>query len=317
MPATTGVTFDFSGLSARLQTLRATDPAAALIDAIELVKYAGKQLHPMGWDGVEIAAQWVTEARNNSAMASVLAEMRVRGMEWTNNADLSSWFQSTSSSNVNADMVWGSENPDVIYGGDGVDAAQGGGGDDLILGGAGNDGGLDGNDGNDIIDGGAGDDYMVDSNGDDLYMFGRGYGQDRLQMHAGSVGENAIQLRAGIGEQDVRLHRAQTPGNPYSVPDDNNVYLALVDSSDRITFQNWFGAGASPLVSSIRFSNGAIWNHTDIQSRIGAATAGNDTLLLGGHNNDAFGRGGNDLIDGGAGDDRLFGDDGSDTLTVC
>ncbi|MFN9123297.1 MAG: hypothetical protein ACK5X5_16090, partial [bacterium] len=159
VPQTSGVSFDFSGLNQRLQTLRNTDPAAALIDAIELVRYAGKQLHPMGWEGVALAAQWVTEARANPAMASVLAEMRVRGMDWANNADLSSWFQSTHATNVIADMVWGSENPDVIYGGDGVDAALGGGGDDLILGGPGNDGSLDGNDGNDIIDSGAGDDY--------------------------------------------------------------------------------------------------------------------------------------------------------------
>ena len=68
---------------------------------------------------------------------------------------------------------------DLLQGGDGNDIMQGGVGNDTLLGGIGNDT-IDGGAGNDIVTGGAGNDTMDAGIGNDTFLFGAGFGVDRI-----------------------------------------------------------------------------------------------------------------------------------------
>ncbi|MFD1508143.1 calcium-binding protein [Lacimonas salitolerans] len=90
--------------------------------------------------------------------------------------------------NAGNDALYGGDGNDRLEGGIGADTLDGGAGNDLMYGGSGFDvlfGGdgddrLEGNSGNDTLDGGAGNDVLVGGLGADTFVFGVGYGQDRI-----------------------------------------------------------------------------------------------------------------------------------------
>ncbi|PMZ88159.1 MULTISPECIES: peroxidase family protein [unclassified Pseudomonas] len=73
----------------------------------------------------------------------------------------------------------GNASNNVMTGGVGNDTLNGAGGSDTLLGGLGNDT-LDGGAGNDSVAGGAGNDTMNAASGDDIFVFGAGFGNDRI-----------------------------------------------------------------------------------------------------------------------------------------
>lgn len=89
------------------------------------------------------------------------------------------------------DVLVGGAGDDVLLGGDDNDRLFGGADDDYVNGGAGDDL-VRGGDGNDIVGGGGGTDRLFGDAGDDVFVFGAGYGQDRILDFTG--GEDVIDL---------------------------------------------------------------------------------------------------------------------------
>jgi Ca2+-binding RTX toxin-like protein len=193
---------------------------------------------------------------------------------------------------------------------------------------------LDGGAGNDTLDGGAGNDLLFGGTGNDVYLFGYGYGADRITESDATLGNaDVIQMAAGIRASDVILYR-----------DASNLYLHLNQLSDVLTVSNWFSSSANR-VEKVKFADGTVWSESTLSSAKTALFApvaggsvqgssyndvivgqgGNDTIagrsgndvLLGGAGNDTLdASSGDDRLNGGAGNDTLYGGDGSDTYVI-
>jgi Ca2+-binding RTX toxin-like protein len=184
------------------------------------------------------------------------------------------------------------------------------------------------------LDGGVGNDSLSGGTGDDTYVFGNGYGQDTViedpATDTTAFNQDTVQMLADVAPADVMVTR-----------DQNNLYLNLNGGADRLTISNWFG-GQANRIERVTFNDGTEWTAQDLVSRIvvqpgtpGADSirgdetdnvidglAGNDQLfgnggddtLRGGVGNDALdGGNGNDVLDGGAGNDSLNGGAGDDS----
>ena len=183
---------------------------------------------------------------------------------------------------------------------------------------------VNGTDGPDTITGGAGNDELVGKKGADTFVFGPGFGQDRIDDYT-SYGGNRIIFEAGIAPEDVSLSRAGST----SVFGDADYYLQdlvidIANTSDQITVDGQFSSliDGLPVVSEIEFADGTIWDAESIASQFLVPTAGDDILPGDGHDNvihgeggsdELFGLDGNDVLNGGAGDDILYGAGGDDT----
>ncbi|MDO8703728.1 MAG: calcium-binding protein [Sulfuricaulis sp.] len=217
-----------------------------------------------------------------------------------------------------ADTIYGSNQIDTIIGYQGDDTLYGQGGDDIILGWQGSDvlvGGegcdtLEGGPGDDIYDGGPGDDFLNDGSGggSDIYVFGRGYGQDFISDFEGA--NDTLRFAQGLAVSDIVITR-----------DNSNLYFSISGAGDKVTVDRYYGT--YDRLDRVEFNGGPVWLPSDIESRIyiPAATEGSDSLygssrddtLLGLGGNDTLnGYAGNDTLNGGAGDDLLVGGDGSD-----
>ncbi|MDZ7855405.1 calcium-binding protein [Sphaerotilus sp.] len=212
-----------------------------------------------------------------------------------------------------ADNLVGSAGNDTLDGGIGDDALYGGGDDDSLVGGAGNDS-LDGGYGDDTLSGGAGNDLLHGGDGTNVYLFGRGDGQDVISSHYYSAG--TLQFNEGITPGQIVLRRI-----------DDNLQLSIADTTDSVTIQYYFyGDDPSNIyngIQQISFADGTLW---DIAAVMAMPMTGTDSteVLRGTHldntisaglgNDTVYGHAGDDLILGGGGDDSLMGDEGNDTL---
>lgn len=220
-------------------------------------------------------------------------------------------------------------------------------GDDFVLAGDGNDS-IDGSGGNDILYGELGDDTILGGNGNDT-LFG-GDGADRLiggngnDSLSGGAGDDYLESGAGIDTLD-----AGDGNDVISVSDDHGtntidgggwydqLVFATPTSAGGVTV-NWTGDGAgtydfnattaSGTFTNIEQSSGTDYADTYDASADTAgvsvyAHAGDDTLtggagadrLYGEEGNDSVRAGaGADTIDGGAGADTIYGDGGNDSI---
>ena len=202
---------------------------------------------------------------------------------------------------------------DVINAGAGNDVLFGGSGSDLLYGEDGNDR-LYGEDGNDVLDGGAGTDLLNGGAGNDTYLFGRGHGQDTIDVNDATVGKlDVVQLGAGVLTTDVDLKRVG-----------NHLVLSIKGTTDTLQVNNYFYSETSTLyqVEQIKFADGTIWNTATVKAKVLIGSSSSDTLngymtndlLQGNSGNDILSGGaGNDTLDGGAGNDMLDGGAGNDT----
>ncbi|MFE8643837.1 calcium-binding protein [Sphingomonas sp. NCPPB 2930] len=190
--------------------------------------------------------------------------------------------------------------------------------ENLYLTGTAGDDTLKGGDGNDLLDGGAGNDTLSGGLGHNTYLFGRGDEQDRITFLYDTAADkrNTLQLKAGIASADVALRR-----------DGANLVVSIAGTTDQITVENFLylddAANVWNPVQQIRFADGATWDTVTIQSRLQAATEGDDIvhgtqgddlLSAGGGDDQLYGAAGNDRLEGGNGDDALYGEAGNDTL---
>ncbi len=185
-------------------------------------------------------------------------------------------------------------------------------GDNIINGLGGNDT-LIGNEGNDTLDGGAGNDSLQGGAGNDVYKFGRGDGSDTIFDSDATIGNlDTIEFTADIAPTDVSVRRSN-----------NNLYLTITDTGDRLIISNFFSDAQYQVEQVIFAGSTDVWTPVDLEALANIPTEGDDYLagdagdnIINGldGNDTLIGNEGNDTLDGGAGNDSLQGGMGDDTL---
>lgn len=309
----TGIRFDAAPLAALLAAKKAGNERDAILDLVDLNRYATSTLQAVGFDGLLQLRSWIDTLPAASTLRAELVTLDVLGASATtgsSRADI--YFGDASANNFNA-----GDGNDLLDGGAGNDALSGAAGNDLLLGRAGDDL-LQGDAGTDTLDGGAGNDLLIGGDGADSYLFGTGSGADRIANFDGdAVGTNAdsILLGAGITASTVALSRLN-----------DDLVLQLIGSDDTLTVLGYFGADGATYnaVEFIRFADGTTWDLAAVKARALVPTMGNDTItgyasddvVLASEGNDTIsGRAGNDTLNGGGGADYVYGGDGNDMLT--
>ncbi len=172
---------------------------------------------------------------------------------------------------------------------------------------------LNGYDGDDRLNGRGGNDTLLGGIGNDVYVFGRGMGTDLVEESDESV-ENVdrIEFDSTVSPTDIKVSQ-----------DFDNLYLSIDGTTDKIVLKNWFVSGKYK-VESFAFSDGTIWNESDVLAKLTSVATDEDDFLGGGDGNDAInahagndrlaGRGGNDVLSGEAGNDELRDSQGSNAF---
>lgn len=189
------------------------------------------------------------------------------------------------------DTLLGGDGNDVLYGGEGDDLLWGGTGNDVLHGGTGSDT-LDGGDGDDTLYGDDGDDTLYASKGSDVlvggsgtdrYVFADGTAQSEmrdgvLQVHTvidDSDGDSRIVFDASVDPSTIQA--SQTPDGQLVVRFGVEGAFALVQGPDAL--------------GSVSFADGTVLSRRDFLNNY-LSTARDLS-------------GGNQELDGSAGDDRL------------
>ena len=183
------------------------------------------------------------------------------------------------------DVINGLEGNDVIYGNNGSDVLLGDAGDDVLYGGTGND----------TLDGGAGTDILIGDTGNDTYIFGVGYGTDSITDWDSTVGNiDTVSFAAGIAPSSVTVKR-----------NSNNLEVT-VGASDKLVIQNFFSSDAYK-IEQFTFDDDTTWSVADIKEKVRYLTGTSGADSISGYIDQE------NVIDGGAGNDLLYGVARSDT----
>ena len=240
-----------------------------------------------------VIQEFIADDQDSIDKAEVQRISFVNGVVWTE-ADVRLMLPSASMGN---DVLRGTIKGDLIQAGDGCDFVYGGDGDDTLEGGRGQD----------VLDGGA---------GSDVFVFERGWGQDRISNHDSSlVSQDVIAFGAGILATDIDVTREGL-----------DLVLRRKGSSDRVAAIGFFegdGYGASSW-DNVVFSDGTSWDVAGLrqlvltprpiaQSLIGYRSS--DVIHAGAGNDYLMGMDGDDYLYGEAGNDLLAGNEGADTLS--
>jgi len=207
------------------------------------------------------------------------------------------------------DVLWAFEGNDTLLGGDGDDQLYGGEGDDQLYGGSGNDILYSGA-GNNVLDGGSGNDiYESDKAGSDTYIMRSGGGHDRIA----SLPEKINIFLDGVRVQDI------------SITFDYRYLIVGIPGGSTLTIDGLFydTIGARQGIQfSDSFSGSLKYDEFALNSMVLQGGSGDDHLygfdrddvIRGGSGNDVLdGRAGDDVLVGGQGDDSLVGGMGNDT----
>ena len=159
---------------------------------------------------------------------------------------------------------------------------------------------------NDTLDGGAGNDYLYGGYGDDTYLYTTGSGNDAIFDY---YGNNTIDFGA-LSSTDVEFGISHYAG-------DDGIIMTINNTGEILRIQNWF-AGDEYKIQNFQFADTTL-TASQVQDLIGPnvinGTEGDDELYgpysLGVAIN---GLGGNDLLCGGDNSDTLNGGLGEDTL---
>ncbi|WP_017804098.1 Calx-beta domain-containing protein, partial [Nodularia spumigena] len=244
------------------------------------------------------------------------------------------------------DTISGNAGGDYLYGEDGNDTINGGGDDDYLDGASGNDT-INGDAGNDTIYGGSGDDTIsghagndyligqdgndtINGGGDDDYLDG-GSGNDILNGDAGndslSGGDGNDILNGGDGDDTIISDAGNDTINGGSGTDryaadysDRLVGLTMTYDSATVNGSIVVGTETDTFTSIENFDYFRGTNFDDII--VGSPTsdyyisggAGNDTISGNAGSDYLYGEDGNDTINGGGDDDYLIGGSGNDTI---
>ncbi|MEN9657602.1 MAG: hypothetical protein RL571_1067 [Pseudomonadota bacterium] len=322
-------TLDSNGIASVLERLMATNPKQALIDLVELNKYASKMLIPIGFDGLALLNSYLNKPAYIAAVSdvsSMFGLVKVNGV-WNGSKKGEFAFSGDNDDSLSGydgnDQLFSGAGNDRLYGGYGEDILVAGKGDDTLWGGEDNDI-LQGNEGNDVLvgergddtlDGGSGNDSLDGGLGNDTYLFGRGSGNDVINSLDKTTGKlDVIQLGVGVLTSDVILKR-----------DGTALVLSIKGTNDSVRVFGYFFDDATygNQVEQIKFADGMIWDVDAVKNIVLIASEGDDILtsyatgntILGLAGNDTlYGSIGKDILDGGLGADNINGGYGDDTL---
>lgn len=319
--------FDFSTLEGEMESRITQNSVLGLQDLIDFNRHTRSTLARFGWEGDEMLESKLRTLSITTPLQEMYDEMGVKFQIG------STTITSTDGNDIlvlgsTGTMQGGGSGDDTIFAGGGIDRINGGLGNDRIYGGDGDDGthnwfdyqnnggGLYGDHGDDVIDGGAGNDYMEGGAGNDVYIFGAGYGQDKIRNYNGYGGwsedealysNDELFIKADIPSEDVTARRVGM-----------DLVLTVAGSTDSVTIISYFGGNDIDnmyRLDNIKFADGTIWDADAILEMVSRGTSGADTLLGVDDADDVLeGMGGADTLEGGAGNDLLLGGDGNDTL---
>jgi Ca2+-binding RTX toxin-like protein len=159
--------------------------------------------------------------------------------------------------------------------------------ENTISGGADNDR-LQGRDGNDTLDGGTGNDLLQGGAGSDAYHRRPGDGVDRIEEGRDPGNNDVLHLGEGVGPDDVQLRWTAQRDLRVVLPDGGQVLVAQQAVPQDL------GAGRG--VEAIAFADGTRWDLDEMYARTTQTTDGDEELVLGAQD---------DVVDGGAGNDRF------------
>ncbi|WP_180298975.1 calcium-binding protein [Snodgrassella alvi] len=194
------------------------------------------------------------------------------------------------------DELYGESGNDYLSGGDGDDILNGGEGDDILNGGAGNDT-LWGKEGYDIINGGPGNDTLYGGDWNkDRYIFQRGHGQDLIED---------FEYDSAVGSyNEIVFENAKLADAVFS-RSGNDLVIHAYANEDSVTFTNFFNYQMHTRAFNFIFDDESINYQELIDNGYIFTLHGNGTLN---------GWKGKDILNGGDGDDKLYGDKGDDIL---
>ncbi len=173
------------------------------------------------------------------------------------------------------DTLIGSAGHNLLYGGDGNDTLFGSSGDDILI-------------------GDAGTDTFSPGTGDNVIVFGRGSGQDTLNLStvAESLGTDTVVLGQDVRPEHVKLRRGVSGG----------AIIELTGTSDALTVNGSIRASDGTGRLRLAFADGTLWDTAEIEARFQTVA-----VVEGGT--------GNNVLFGGDGDETFIGGEGNDTIT--
>ncbi|WP_139204271.1 calcium-binding protein [Azotobacter beijerinckii] len=190
--------------------------------------------------------------------------------------------------------VSGGNTSDNLLGSNLSDFLSGNGDDDTLSAGAASD----------TLIGGAGNDQLFGNDGADLYLYGKGHGNDII-VETNDGNTNTLRFMAGVFAEDIELAADSL----------QNLLLRVKSTGETLVLAHWLASG-SALVQRIEFADGTLWTPEWIRQNLTmqSGTAGNDVLSALDQSTTLYGLAGNDTLNGGGGDDQLVGGTGNDIM---
>jgi Ca2+-binding RTX toxin-like protein len=252
--------------------------------------------------------------------------------------DIKYHYGVTQSGDEQDNVLTGWQGKDILNGGTGEDTLNGEGGNDILNGGAGDDilnGGegddtLNGGAGNDILNGGAGFDILNGGAGNDVLKGGE-WDKDRYEFEAGHGNDVIDDFGYASEEYQKHLNELVFKGARLAeakfIRSGNNLVIQAYGTEDSVTLLNYFDineqykrAAFNYIFDDQTFTYADFYNNyifaydgDEIDNAIGGFD-GKDILNGGAGNDRLYGQGGDDILIGGAGDDILEGGGGYDIL---
>ncbi|UQZ90123.1 hypothetical protein C4J81_13305 [Deltaproteobacteria bacterium Smac51] len=357
---TMDVAFDFSKVIDYFESKLSADPVNGLSDLVDFNRASSSLLANTGWHGYDLVVDFIQSNSDTSRFNHLYEQLglNVYGLTTYNPRGTSGndvIFGGAGSDSINGgngddvlyggvgddtlcsgagnDVLRGGEGNDKLYGGTGDDILEGGIGDDYLDGESGDDVlyGDEGDDslyggyGNDTLDGGSGNDYLEGGAGDDTYVFGKGYGHDRVNASDSNGGKRDTVRLVGLTAEDVEFTTRRDTSNVNY----HNLIIRIKETGETLTIERAIYYSKSSFnsysIQAIEFGDGSVleWPELTAGGYISSLwTEGDDvqygsrvdTLMYGGAGDDKlYGGAGHDILDGGSGNDHLEGGSGNDT----
>ena len=153
---------------------------------------------------------------------------------------------------------------------------------------------------NDILFGGPGNDLLRAYFGSDTFLFGRGQGQDVIISADGRNSGDRLQFLDAV-RNEVSLDLGDDPLA-------GDLVFSIDGTSDQITILDLY-VGSRARVDLVEFADGEVVEFADLLTDLTTPSDGDDVLVAP--------KGVGAMLDGGLGNDQLFGQDGDDTYVFA